>query len=70
MAYLIDDILERATRVHTQITWNDGAKPITRTGWFLSRPLGKPLLDRIADAWLVLWGQAEAVIFAEQTGSK
>lgn len=40
------------------------------SGWFIFRPPHRSFLVRLKDAWLVLCGDAEAVIFAEPMISK
>lgn len=57
MLRLIEDVLKSET--HTE------CKLETVTVWVPSKPCGAPLADRAKDAWAVLTGKAEAVVWPE-----
>ena len=52
MPLLIDRLLNIKTELHGN--------------WYISRPMTPPFPVRLKDAWQVLIGNADAVVFAEQ----
>jgi hypothetical protein len=50
-------------------TGNWPEQEIKGRGWFLAKPVSGPFMWRLRDAWKVLTGKAEAVMF-EQSGAR
>ena len=58
MAYLIDDL------IHNKKKTKDPIHPINDI-WVIARPVPGPFITRLHDAWLVLIGKADAVVYRD-----